>query len=317
MPSSDLGVSVMEIVLRYDGPGLAAHDIDALELGKSLIALSNLIQESNRKFNGDANKLNIIVNADIKQNCFQLSIKIIEIYNDNRELFSNISVGELSNLLGLTRNSLSLLRILIELGGNIRKRRSAKNGTSDSKSADIPSPQIPDDTPPKTRLLLEDPRIVRLAQDVLRPGSLKGYNTVGFYEKTGSPLFEASSEEVFDALEFTVPPSSHLAEGNSDGSQNSAVGYALVRTSHFEGSAKWNLKWQGRKISVKMPEEFLKKFQNNEIIVVPNTQLLVRICPVPQLGQQGMLPEPEDYAVEEVLDLQHPPNPSFQPPLFP
>jgi hypothetical protein len=302
----------MEIVLRYDGPDLAAHYMGAEEFGEALVALSNLIQLSNRKLNGEGAKIRVLVNAEVDQNCFQIIVRIIEIAQSSQTLLEHITIEQLADWIGLTRDGVSLFKTLIRLGQDIKERRRKDPGGSDPKFISPDSLKLPENTPPQTRSLLEDPHIVRLAQTVLKPASLKGYDKVGFYKKTGTPYFEATGSEVADAMAVTGIPRLYMIEDPQSHDLGSNVGFAYVQTSHFEGSAKWRLKWGGRTIYAKMPQAFLEEFQNNEIIVIPNTKMLCRISTTPKLRQQRGNPEAEDYVVEEVLELELPPRTPIQ-----
>ena len=68
----------IETVIRYDGPALTEHEIDVQELAPALLALADMIQLANRKFNGDATSMRVTVKADIEQRCFQLHIHIFQ-----------------------------------------------------------------------------------------------------------------------------------------------------------------------------------------------------------------------------------------------
>ncbi|WP_143104405.1 hypothetical protein [Nitrosospira multiformis] len=50
--------------------------MDIVDLAPSLLALSSLVQESNRLLNGETTKIKVTVNADLKQNCFELLVTV-------------------------------------------------------------------------------------------------------------------------------------------------------------------------------------------------------------------------------------------------
>lgn len=43
----------VKTTIRYDGPALSEHDMDVQDLAPALLALADIIQIANRKFNGD------------------------------------------------------------------------------------------------------------------------------------------------------------------------------------------------------------------------------------------------------------------------
>ena len=64
--------------IRYDGPALAGHEMDVQDLAPALLALAEIAQIANRKFNGDRASLKVLVNADVEQQCFMLDLSMIQ-----------------------------------------------------------------------------------------------------------------------------------------------------------------------------------------------------------------------------------------------
>jgi hypothetical protein len=94
-----------------------------------------------------------------------------------------------------------------------------------------------------------------------------------------------------------------------------ATGPAWVDTSHFRGLAKWTLLWSGQRVDAKMPDDFLQKFQDNEVIVIPNTKLTVRMKVLTSVDDNGQ-PTGAEFIVEEVLQIDLPPKAPKQVGLF-
>ena len=77
-----------ETIIRYDGPALAGHEIDIQELAPALLALADMVQLTNRRFNGDATTMKVTVRADVKQQCFMLHIHLAQsVLESARSLF--------------------------------------------------------------------------------------------------------------------------------------------------------------------------------------------------------------------------------------
>ena len=73
-------MSSSTIRVRYDGPALANHSIDADELAQALQALSQLLKLTNGKFNQDRAAISILVNVNVEQNCFEFGIEIFQTF---------------------------------------------------------------------------------------------------------------------------------------------------------------------------------------------------------------------------------------------
>lgn len=63
--------------LAYDGPALRKHLIDASDLAPALLALSELLKETNRELNGERTDLTVYVGADFTPACFEINFEIV------------------------------------------------------------------------------------------------------------------------------------------------------------------------------------------------------------------------------------------------
>lgn len=308
-------MSQIETVIRYDGPALADHEMDVQELAPALLALASLIQAANHKFNGDRSAIKVVVNADIEQKCFQIKIKLIQDFLEKAKSFLDGDMATLKDIcewVGIVGGtSFSLFRLLIALGKK-KEDSTTFNATSQGDGAILQVKELhlhlPDGTPPQVRELLSDPLIVEKAKAVLKPATLPGYNHVGFYRLNGIADFSANKEEVEGALALPPPANENEPEEAPDGESTTATGPAWVDTSHFRGAAKWALLWNGAKIDAKMPDEFLERFQSNEIIVVPNTKLTIRMTITPKIDENGNPLGPTSFVVDEILGIELPPK---------
>ena len=52
--------------------------MDVQELAPALLALAEMVQLTNRRFNGDAASMKVLVKADVEQQCFQLDIHLVQ-----------------------------------------------------------------------------------------------------------------------------------------------------------------------------------------------------------------------------------------------
>lgn len=315
----------IETIIRYDGPVLADHDMDVEELAPALLALASLIQTANHKFNGERASVRVVVNADVEQQCFQIKIKLIQDLLQMAKGFLDgdmATIKEICEWIGITAGgttgTLTLFKLILSLGKKQQDATIFRSKTGDDSTIvqiQHLTLNLPEGTPKQIAEMIRDPIIVQKAKEVLKPASQPGYESISFIEPVhGTKVFEARKEEVTAALAFEPPvPEGEEEEG---GEPTFATGPAWVDTSHFRGNAKWVLMWNGARIDAKMPEEFVRQFQENEILVVPNTKLSVRMRITPKVDEHGSPIGPTSFVVEEVLGMELPPKPAVQQGLF-
>lgn len=69
-------MSNIHTTIKFDGPALDAKAIDVAHLAPALLALSDLVKETNRYANGDRAGVRVLVSADLEQKCFELSVEL-------------------------------------------------------------------------------------------------------------------------------------------------------------------------------------------------------------------------------------------------
>lgn len=70
--------STVHFSIRYDGPALAAHQMDVRELAPALIALSDLLETANKAAYPDAPEVRVKVNGDFKGGSFGVDLIAIQ-----------------------------------------------------------------------------------------------------------------------------------------------------------------------------------------------------------------------------------------------
>ena len=64
--------------IKYDGPIIEEKGMDVADLAPSLLALSDLVKETNNLINEGRTNVKILVSADLKNKCFELNIEVIQ-----------------------------------------------------------------------------------------------------------------------------------------------------------------------------------------------------------------------------------------------
>lgn len=98
---SDMSASV-QFSIKYDGPVLAEHQMDVRELAPALLALSSLLEESNRALNGDKPEIRVNVKGNFQSGSFKIDLSAaLTMKEQIVSLLSGAEVTALSNLFGI------------------------------------------------------------------------------------------------------------------------------------------------------------------------------------------------------------------------
>lgn len=308
--------------IRYDGPALVDHDMDVQDLAPALLALAEIAQIANRKFNGDRASLKVLVNADVDQQCFMLDLSMIQSLLDQAQTFlgkDNISTArELAEIIGLVGTPAgSLFGLYKWLYGCAKPANEISYTKAEATGITIVN-VIGDggtiEVSNEVAALASDPEVLKRVKTVLKPLQKAGYQDFTVLERK-KPVVQISREEAGGIIS-AEPPSLVASDEDAQAEPMFATGPAWVDTSHFRGVAKWRLIWAGQTVDAKMPEEFLRQFQDNEIIVVPNAKLTVRMKVLANIDKAGQPTGTAEFVVEEVLEIDLPSKAAKQAGLF-
>lgn len=253
--------SRVRTTIRYDGPALADHEIDVQQLAPALLALAEIVQIANRKFNGDAAAMRVLVKTDVEQHCFQIDVHLVQsLFDQARTLLGKEDVKtakEIAEWVGLIGGT-GLFGLLAWLF--------AKKPTSESKI------QVQTGDGGTTLLtrgdgnqitvnnyvyqLAADPAVQTQVKQVLKPLERRGYQTLDFIED-GAPNFHIEKEEARAVIAAPIEP---LADHETFFSAIQAQ--VEITTAQFKGNAQWGLWWTGRTRLMKIEDEpWLQRFQ--------------------------------------------------------
>jgi hypothetical protein len=309
----------VKTTIRYDGPALVGHDMDVQDLAPALLALADIVQIANRKFNGDRASMRVLVNADVEQKCFQLDLSLVQSLLDQANTFFGkdavATARTIAEIIGLTGGVGGTLFGLYKWlfgkkdeipDGGISFTKSEATGTTivnitgDGNTVEVTN---------QVAALASDPEVMKRVKAVLKPLQNPDYTDFSILEEDRL-VIQIDREEAAGII--AAPTPALISEEADEGDDTYAVGPAWVDTSHFRGTAKWTLLWSGQRIDAKMPEEFIRQFQANELIVVPNTKLTVRMKVETKVDQAGMPLGAPSFEVEEVLRIDLPPKAATQ-----
>jgi hypothetical protein len=296
--------------IRYDGPALATHEMDVQDLAPALLALADIIQIANKKFNGTEANIKVLVNADVEQRCFMIDVSLVQSFLDQAKGFLGTdhvkTAYDIAQWVGLLGGGAAGLFQLLKFLRNSRKSDAPvqiQNGgggnviiTGNGNTIVVPQ---------QTYQLAQDPRVVEKAKAVLRPLQNEGYETLAFLADNNEVFEVTKSEaEAIDALS-SEPLSKIPTESVSQ-----IRGEVRIKSAQYEGGAQWALLWNGRAINAEMVDlasEWVVQFQENRISAPPNSILDVSMSETAKLDTQGLIVGKPSYRVLQVHKVTPPP----------
>lgn len=297
--------------IRYDGPALASHEMDVQDLAPALLALADLIQIANQKFNGAQTKIQVLVNADVEQRCFMIDISLVQSFMDQaKTLLGSDEVKtakEIAEWVGILSGSsvglFGLLKFLRASKAGSAPLNIENNGdgnitiTGNGKAIVIPRPVYQ---------LVQESKVVEKAKGVLRPLEKEGYESLAFLDGD-EEVFEATKAEAIGMGELPNQPLADLPTESS----STIRGQVRIKSAQYEGGAQWGFLWNGRAISAEMVDraaEWVADFQANKVEAPPNSILDVSMIETAQLDAQGLIVGKASYRVQEVHSVTPPPS---------
>lgn len=297
--------------IRYDGPALASHEMDVQDLAPALLALADIVQIANKKFNGGNADIKVLVNADVEQKCFMIDVSLVQsIIEQAKGFFGSDEIKtakDIAEWVGLLAGGGAGLFQLLKFIRNSNPEKSPltieQSGTGNvviTGNGNIIT------IPMQTYLLAQEPVVVEKAKAVMKPLSKPGYQSLSFLEGE-TEIFDVNQEE---ASEITGLPAQPLSAIPSE-SVSDIRGAVRIKSAQYEGSAQWSFLWNGRAISADMEEgaaDWVTEFQENRVSAPPNSILDVSMKETAKLDAQGLIVGKPAYRVYEVHGVTPPPR---------
>ena len=200
------------IRVRYNGPAVEDHYIDAADLGSSLIALSTLCGIASKHANGDDISTKSMVSANLNQKCFELDFCLycVSIYAHIKTILGSDDIAtakELFRYLGLLTGApdkiLGLFQAAARIGGRkiINVEQNKGFNTTNIIAEGDRSPITVDN---RTFVIMQEPSAVQNMHCVTRPVAAGGYEDVEFEARSGDRV-KITQEDASEILNYSSP----------------------------------------------------------------------------------------------------------------
>lgn len=297
--------------IRYDGPALSGHEMDVQDLAPALLALADMVQIANKKFNGDAASIKVLVNADVEQKCFMIDISLVQSLLEQAKGFLGTdeikTAKDIADWVGILSGG------GVGLFGLLKFLRNAKKSDSPLNIENLGDGNITIHgngniitVQREVYKLAQEAKVVEKAKAVVRPLEKEGYVKLSFLQGDAA-VFEVNKEEAAGICELPSEPLS----APSNESVSKITGQVRIKSAQYEGSAQWAFLWNGRAINAEMvgkASEWVLDFQENKISAPPNSVLDVSMVETARLDDQGLIVGKASYTVHEVHNVSPPPR---------
>ncbi len=283
--------------LIYDGPALASHEMNVRDLAPALLALAQLLEDSNKALNGDSVKITVNLRATDEGSVDILLSVTQSLIDQAVSLFSGdgataiVNAQELLSILGIGGSSTGVIGIIRWLKGrSVKKVTKLKDGNFQLEVEGDKEIRVVSHREIKLFGLLS----VRKGFEAIVKKPLKspGINKVKF-EKDSAPTVEISDDE---AEYFVAPDIEEEVLGESE----TTTSLQIVGITFQEGG-KWRFSDGNATFYADiLDEEFLNRVQQNEAAFAKDDILKVTLRTKQFLGGSGGIKT--DYTIVKVLE---------------
>ena len=301
-------VSQEEIVVRYDGPALQEHAMDVEALAPALLALAELCKSANEKCNGDRASVNLLIKADVEQQCFQVKFQLFQkIFENVKSLLDddNITTAkEIFEWLGILKGpTLGFFGLLKVLKGRQPDKITmiSENGKNVAQVFIKGNVYIAD---PRAAEMLKDGKTLTNAASVTAPNLRDGYDKLEFQQdgKTVESFTKEDSRAIAEMRASIIEPTLVLPA-------STVRATVKIRRAVYDGVGKWTIQHEKSRDVAMLDTEWLGRFQRNEVEAPPGSLLDVemRVSEIELDANNNPISEP-DYSIVKVHNEIPPPK---------
>jgi hypothetical protein len=289
--------------VAYNGPALKDGSMDVRELAPALLALGDLISETNRIINDDTSKIQVRIKADFQVGSFEINIEIFRTLAEQIGIFigQHTDVKNLLETLGLI-SSISGITVL-GLFKIIKGRKIAKAKLRDDHRIEIHYTDNSETTIVEQNVynVFVSLKVQDSVQDLLKPLQSDGVTEFFTFDNPEQRAVHVTQDEV---QYYTTPP--HREEDQNNKTVTTHEGAYKVITSHFEGNYKWRItNGEDRLTAYLKDEKFLEKIAQNEVSIAKEDVFTLLIKTTRWTDSTGE-PKAENEIIEVKKQIKRP-----------
>ena len=296
--------------IKFDGPALDGKAMDVTHLAPALLALSELVKETNQYANGDRAGIRVLVNADLEQKCFELNIELaLTIWEQAKLLIADEriqSAKEIAEWIGIIGgiggSGYGLFGLIKWLKG--RKIESVTSlKIADGKTVfeiRVVGENDPIQLTQSVYELYADHQTRQKAVAVLAPLRQEGYESLEFY-KDGKTFMEFLKDDLPEQDGSDLPEVTHQSTHTT-----TTRAEIKIRKPAYEGQSRWSVTYK-RAIEAAFDDlEWLDKFQSGLVSAPPGSSLEVELEEQYATNKDGEIIGDSTYRIKKVYDVKLP-----------
>jgi hypothetical protein len=302
-------------IIRYDGAALQDHEMDVHFLAPALLALGDLCKIANEALNGDISAVKVLVRADIEQRCFQVQVELVQ------TLFERLTTIVELDYVKDAKSILEWLGIItgagVAGGGGLfalYKFLSQKkptdtvsvthNNSDGSVTFIINGGSNTFTVPQEVERIAQHPATLRNMRALVAPLAEEGYETLEF-ERNGQTESLFTKDEAKKIIELAR---TELTFDREDEVTSVFRASVKVRKAIMEGDASWGINYRSAVDAKMLDREWLERYQNGEIMLLPGSKLIVEMREIVQLDENRLEVGKPNYEILKVIGVELPPE---------
>jgi len=173
--------------------------MDVRDLAPALLALADVIQIANQKFNGSHANIQVLVNADVEQRCFMIDISLVQSFLDQAKTLLGAddikTAKEIAEWVGiLSGGSVGLFGLLKFLAASKKAGSPIQIENKGDGNVTVVTQGGTVVVPAEVFQLAHEPKAVEKSKAVMKPLEKDGYESLSFLQDE-TEIFEINGEQ--------------------------------------------------------------------------------------------------------------------------
>ena len=280
-----------EFQIIYDGPALSTHEMDVRDLAPALIAVSDLLEETNRVMYGDAAQVQVNVKGSFKTGCFQVDFSLAQKLADQVNAFfsspSGITTAGILSILGVNvLNGFGLLPFVSWLKNRKIKKITKLSDGKSSVEVDDESREVED----KTLELYRNLKVRKSLEVIIRkPLEKEGVDSFAIMYKEEYTKVSKEESQYYKIPEMEDEP----LEEQTVETNLQAIGVSFLEDNKWrfsDGAVAFYAEVQDK--------DFIQRVQENREAFAKDDILKVRMLKKQYVGDNGIKSE---YVILKII----------------